>query len=448
MSGDHHTNHPVHGTAAGDAYVALPPTAVDATASGPTRLIVAWPGFDPPRTASALAAAIPMTGVPVWRVYLDLPGRPPGGLGSGAILETETIETYCAAVESAVERLPAALADIRRDLGLPDGADALDEADNPGGPGGSVGLVGFSAGGAAALLAVARGIVPVSAVALVAPVVAPSRVARAVEKRSGRDRAWTDGAAALADRLDLGSVAADLAGRDVATLLIGGAKDRVVPAREITSLRDLLRRHGTGPVESATFRMGHALAAEPGTEARPPITEAVRVDGVLTDWFRDRLARPTTPPEDGAQLDAQSTTVRPKAAPVPDNASPAETQPVDGPTPTANTHQAAPQQKSNEPLDAATANTQPITIRSARKQPATAHPVDASPDDTQRLDAPSQSTQTVDADQEPDAAPAASTQPPSGGDGAWSNNTQDAEPETQHAATQSAAAECASGRVR
>ncbi|OLT17030.1 hypothetical protein BJF79_18185 [Actinomadura sp. CNU-125] len=36
--------------------------------------------------------------------------------------------------------------------------------------------------------------------------------------------------------------------------------------------------------------MGHALAAEPGTEARPPITEAVRVDGVLSDWFRDRLA--------------------------------------------------------------------------------------------------------------------------------------------------------------
>jgi hypothetical protein len=38
--------------------------------------------------------------------------------------------------------------------------------------------------------------------------------------------------------------------------------------------------------------MGHALAAEPGTEARPPITEAVRVDGVLTDWFRERLATP------------------------------------------------------------------------------------------------------------------------------------------------------------
>ncbi|GAA4239506.1 hypothetical protein GCM10022254_59890 [Actinomadura meridiana] len=282
MSGDHHSTHPVsthliHGTAAGDPYVALPPTAVDATATAPTRLILAWPGFDPPRTASALAAAIPMTGVPVWRVYLDLPAAAsPGGLGSSAILETEAIEAYCAAVENAVERLPAALADIRRDLGLPDGP---------------VALAGFSAGGAAAMLAAARNVVPVTALALIAPVVAPSRVARAVEKLSGLDRAWADHAATLADRLDLGALAGDLAGRDVATLLISGSKDRVVPAREITSLRDLLRRHDTGSVQATTFRMGHALAAEPGTEARPPITEAVRVDGALTDWFRDRLAR-------------------------------------------------------------------------------------------------------------------------------------------------------------
>jgi hypothetical protein len=122
-----------------------------------------------------------------------------------------------------------------------------------------------------------------------------------VEKRSGRDRSWTEQAAAFADRLDLGAAAAALAGREIATLLIGGAKDRVVPAREITSLRDVLRRHEAGPVESATFRMGHALAAEPGTEARPPITEAVRVDGVLTDWFRDRLALPEAGTEAGAE---------------------------------------------------------------------------------------------------------------------------------------------------
>src|SRR5690606_36473134 len=109
MIGDD-THQPVHGTAAGDPYVALPPPSVAASPSGPTRLIVAWPGFDSSRTSMALGAAIPMTGVPGWRVCLDLPRTSPGGLESGAILQTEAIGAYCTAVEEAVERLPVALA--------------------------------------------------------------------------------------------------------------------------------------------------------------------------------------------------------------------------------------------------------------------------------------------------------------------------------------------------
>ncbi|MFD0900301.1 hypothetical protein [Actinomadura sediminis] len=285
MSGDR-PNRPVHGTVAGCRYVALPPTAVDAVASGPVRLMVLWPGFDPPRTAEALAASIPLTGVPVWRAYLDLPAQLPGGLGSAAVLDESGIELYGAAVEQAAGRLPEAVDGLRRDLAVPDGP---------------VALAGFSTGGAAALLAVARGDVPVGAAAAVAPVVAPSRAARAVEKRAGRDRSWTDASVALAERLDLGSLAGDIAARDAELLLVGGAKDRVVPSGELTGLRDALQRHGAA-VETVSFRMGHALAAEPGTEARPPITEAVRVDGVLSDWFRDRLAVTDAP--DGA--DAES----------------------------------------------------------------------------------------------------------------------------------------------
>ncbi|MQY05529.1 alpha/beta hydrolase family protein [Actinomadura macrotermitis] len=274
---------PIRGLAAATAYVALPPTAVDARPAGPTRMIVIWPGFDPPRTAAALAAAVPLTGVPTWRVYLDLPvpdGPPPAGLGSGAFLESGGMEAYGTAVEQAVGRLPAVLADLRRDLGVPDGP---------------VGLAGFSTGGAVALLALARGVVPVSTAALVAPVISPGRAARALEQRAGRERAWSERARELADRLDLGTRAPEIAGRDAALLLIGGAKDRVVPPAEITALRDLLRRCGAAAVEAATFRMGHALAAEPGTEPRPPLTEAVRVDGVLGDWFRERLADVAAP---------------------------------------------------------------------------------------------------------------------------------------------------------
>ena len=35
--------------------------------------------------------------------------------------------------------------------------------------------------------------------------------------------------------------------------------------------------------------MGHALAAQPGTEARPQIAESISVDTAVTGWFRDHL---------------------------------------------------------------------------------------------------------------------------------------------------------------
>jgi len=316
MSGDHPTlpenQRPVSGTAAGVPYLALPPTAVDARPAGPTRVIVAWPGFDPPRTASALAAAMPMTGVPTWRVYLEPPGERPEGLGSGALLETAGIEAYGAAVERAVDELPAVLDEIRREFGIEEGP---------------VGLAGFSFGASAALLALARGEVPVTAVALVTPVVSPLRTVRSLELRTGRERAWSDGATALAERLDLTAHAREIASRDAAVLLIAGAHDPMVEPDDINRLRDLLREHGVRAVEAATFRMGHALASEPGTTAEPPTTEAVRVDGVLNDWFRERLADVTEPPEapehsPGADLEDLRQAGEPHAPDAPDHGSP------------------------------------------------------------------------------------------------------------------------------
>ncbi|GAA2441902.1 hypothetical protein GCM10010191_67730 [Actinomadura vinacea] len=291
MSGDRPTlpeaGRPVHGTAAGTAYLALPPTAVDARPSGPTRLILAWPGFDPPRSGAALAAAMPLTGVPTWRVYLELSpadGAPLEGLGSGALLESRGMAAYAAAVETAVDGLPAVLAELRADLGLEDGP---------------VGLAGFSVGASVALHALARGTVPVSAAALVTPVLSPARAAASLERLAGGERDWDDAATAAAERLDLAPRAAEIAAGDAAVLLIAGAKDRVVSSLEITELRDRLREHGLNAVEAATFRMGHAMAAQPGTDAQPPTTEAVRVDGVLTDWFRERVAVLTEPDDAG-----------------------------------------------------------------------------------------------------------------------------------------------------
>src|ERR1700712_5230620 len=61
---------PITGTAAGVPFTALPPAA---DIDGAAPLIVTWHMLDAPRTNAAFAAALPMTGVPAWRVHLGMP---------------------------------------------------------------------------------------------------------------------------------------------------------------------------------------------------------------------------------------------------------------------------------------------------------------------------------------------------------------------------------------
>jgi dienelactone hydrolase len=276
MRGNQQHTRPRIGTAAGVAYVALPPTAVDAAPDGPSQLIVAWHGFEPPCTEAAFAAAMPMTGVPAWRVYLGL--QPPGG-GPANVRDRVYLDLFGPAVEHAADRLPDVLAEVRRELRVADGP---------------IGLTGFSVGGTAALLTLARGAVPVSAAALIAPIMAPARAVEALERRTGSPYQWTDRTQAVAERLDFTAqpdrIAGGIARRDPALLLVCGTKDDLVTPTDMAALRDRLVDRGATTVEATTVKMGHALATEPGTNAEPPIAEAVSVDSALTDWFRKHLA--------------------------------------------------------------------------------------------------------------------------------------------------------------
>ncbi len=254
---------PRSGSLGGVPFVALPPTAVDAPAQD--GLIVCWHAFEPPRTEAAMAAALPMTGMPVWRVYLGLrlPGR----------TENDYLELLGATVERAAAGLADAVAGLRELLGLPDG---------------EVGLVGHGEGAMAALLAMAERRVPVSAAALIAPMARPARVVEARERRLG-PYPWTPQTRAVAERLDLAARVAEIAEADPRMLLVGGASDLLVPAEEVQELHGLLTGAGISRAEAVTFRMGHALAAEPGLEPKPPLAAAVSVDAALTDWFRRHL---------------------------------------------------------------------------------------------------------------------------------------------------------------
>ncbi|MCW2886428.1 MAG: alpha/beta hydrolase [Streptosporangiaceae bacterium] len=280
MSSSDQPARPCSGTAAGVPYVALPPTAIDVEPDGPTRLIVAWHGFEPPRSEGSFAAAVPMTGVPAWRVYLGLPmfgnRLPAGGIGEvrARAQHDYLVDLYGPVAQQAAAELPAAVTEIRDDLGL---------ANIP------IGLVGFSAGGGAALLALAEGNIEVAAAALIAPIAAPALVLAAMERRSGGTYTWTDESRALAARLDFTSRAREVVARDPALMLFAGGNDDLVTESDLAGLRDLLTAAGGTRVEALTFSMAHALAAEPGLAAEPPIAEAVSVDAALTGWFRDRF---------------------------------------------------------------------------------------------------------------------------------------------------------------
>jgi dienelactone hydrolase len=273
---------PLSGTAAGVPYFALPPTAVDSSGDGPVPLIVCWHGFDPPRTERACAAALSLTGVPAWRVFLGLPmfGRrlPAGGLDELRVRDY-LVDLLVPIAEQAVHELPAVVDELRHVLGRrPAGVD-----DGP------IGLLGLAEGGTAALLALAEGVVPVSAAALVGPVAVPTRAVAALERRFGAPYRWTTAGRELADLLDFTLRAAEIARDDPAILLVAGQDDDLVSPTDTALLRDALSACGAERVEYATFRMGHALMPEPGLDPVPPTAEAVSVDSALTDWFRHRL---------------------------------------------------------------------------------------------------------------------------------------------------------------
>jgi dienelactone hydrolase len=271
---------PVTGVAAGVPYVALPP-AGGQDARRPAPLIVAWHLNDPPRSATAMASALPLEAVPAWRVYLDLPmhGRRqlPGGLEEFMRLgyQDAVLKAFEPQVTQAADEFPSALAELRRQLPVADGP---------------IGVVGASIGALPAQLVMAGRGAPVSAAALISPVIQLAEVVAANERRFGVTYPWSDASRAVAARFDFVSRAGETAACDPppAILLVTGADDD--PAFPLQAGRlhsELGRRYGDpGRVGLTTIPgMGHAFAAQPGIEPAPQTAEAKLVDAAVADWF-------------------------------------------------------------------------------------------------------------------------------------------------------------------
>jgi dienelactone hydrolase len=279
-----HQDGMVSGTAAGVPYVALPP---GGRRDGQTRapLVIAWHLNDPPRSAAAMAAALPLSGVAAWRVYLDLPmhGRRqlPGGLDEFMRLgyQDAILKAFDPQVTQAVEEFPAVLAELRARLPITDGP---------------VGLVGASIGALPAQLVIAGGAVEVSAAVLISPVIQLAEVVAANERRFGVSYPWSDPSQAVATRLDFVSRAGEIAARhpQPAILLITGADDDPAFPLQAQRLQDELRQRYEDPQQVSVTSipgMKHAFATEPGIEPAPQTGEAKLVDAAVTDWFRRYL---------------------------------------------------------------------------------------------------------------------------------------------------------------
>ncbi|GAB3614738.1 alpha/beta hydrolase family protein [Humibacter ginsengisoli] len=271
----------VIGVAAGVPFVALPP--VDA--AGPAPLLVGWHLNDPPRSAAAMAAALPLAGLAAWRVYLDLPmhGRRqlPGGLEEFMQLgyQDAVMKAFEPQVTQAVAEFPAVLAALREQLPL---------ADAP------IGLLGASIGALPAQLAMAEGLVSVAAAALVSPVIQVAEVVAANERRFRVTYPWNETSRAVADRFDLVAQADDIAGREPqpAVLLVTGAEDDPAFPRQARRLYNALQQRYRDPqrVAIATIPgMGHAFADEPGIQPAPQTIQAALLDTSITEWFGRHL---------------------------------------------------------------------------------------------------------------------------------------------------------------
>jgi dienelactone hydrolase len=281
----------ITGTVGGVPYVALPPPRDGDGAP----LVVAWHMMDPPWTEAAMAAALPLAGVPAWRVYLGLPmfgaRTPAGGFEEVTRLGAEDfpLKLFGPVVEQAAAEAPAAIEDLRRDLGVGEGP---------------IGLVGGSMGSAVALLLLAEGALPVSAAAVVSPV---SQLAPVVGYFDSA-YPWTEESRAVAERFDFVARAAEIARADSqpGILLVAGERDAAEFREPAAAFRDALLGQYADPgrVSLVTVpEMAHAIAKAPGLAPAPQTPDARRVDAAVTKWFRLHLRRENgnALPQEGAR---------------------------------------------------------------------------------------------------------------------------------------------------
>ena len=243
----------VSGTAAEVPFYALPPAGLK---GGTAPMIALWHPLGEAGSPDAMAAALPLHGLPAWRVYLGLP-RTGSRAVDVAVGSDLVLDIYTPMIEQAAAEFAAARTALRSMLPIDDGP---------------VAVVGSSAGGHTALRVLTAGEIPVTAAAVINPAVRTESVV-AVNESQDFSYTWTEPARQQAARLDIVAVASAV--RAPVLLVIG---ENEYP--EFRPDQDALLAALGGPATQVTVPgMDHTLVGEGAAQA----------DRAITDWMTARF---------------------------------------------------------------------------------------------------------------------------------------------------------------
>lgn len=255
----------------------------------PAPLIVLWHGFNTPNSEQALAKTIPLEGVNAWKAYLGLPlfgaRMPVGGIDelTRRVREDYLLQLFLPVVEGAVRELPNVVEalqsrfDIQSDFGI--------------------GLFGFSAGGFAAMLALAENKIPIKAAVLAGVSKDISSAVRATEQFNNSEYQWTEASQAASRRIDfvLRSEEIVINAQLPAMLFLHGGNDEIFAPDEVQQLYAALRPYyeSAGCLDQLSLKIFSHLQhqIEPPTDE---ISQALRADYLalqtaVANWFEEHL---------------------------------------------------------------------------------------------------------------------------------------------------------------
>lgn len=194
--------------------------------------IVLWHGFGPPASERALMEALPLDDVPAIKVYLGLPQfgarEQPDGREDMVRRQAEDLGrlVFEPVVVGAAQELPSVVTALQQ-------LSCLRAHDK-------IGLFGFSAGGAAALFALAEGKVPIATAVVVNASTGLTASVHAYEQATKRQYTWSEHTRELARRADAIQRAADIAHDHPALLILHGKGDAMLSSQNVVALRDAL----------------------------------------------------------------------------------------------------------------------------------------------------------------------------------------------------------------